>query len=42
MVVVVPPAETERVTREAAEAGTPRVAESEGAMRFCEESRAAG
>jgi uncharacterized protein len=41
VLVVVPPAETERVTREAAQAGIRRVwmqqgAESEAAIRFCE------
>ena len=42
VLAVVPPAETERVVRDAAAAGIPRVwmqqgAESESAIRFCEE-----
>jgi len=42
VLVIVPPAETERVVRDAAAAGIPRVwmqqgAESESAIRFCEE-----
>jgi predicted CoA-binding protein len=43
LVFVVPPAETEKVVREAAEVGIPRVwmqqgSESEEAIRFCEEN----
>ena len=42
VLIIVPPAVTERVVRDAAAAGIPRVwmqqgAESEGAIRFCEE-----
>lgn len=42
VLIVVPPAETEKVVREAAEAGIPRVwmqqgAESEAAIQFCNE-----
>ncbi len=43
VVIVVPPAQTEQVVREAASAGIPRVwmqqgAESEAAIRFCKEN----
>ena len=42
-ILVIPPAETEKVVREAAKAGIPRVwmqqgSESETAIRFCEEN----
>ena len=42
VLIIVPPAETEQVVRDAAAAGIPRIwmqqgAESEGAIRFCDE-----